>query len=79
MLRPDLCDYNGAYIVVKVKGVITVENTNDASKAIKIWLLRIINKLDTNNNKLDTNVFLPLKYLNNFWRSFNLPLNNCKI
>ena len=47
MLRPDLCDYNGAYIVVKVKGVITVENTNDASKAIKIWLLRIINKLDT--------------------------------
>lgn len=66
MLRPDLCDYNGAYIAVKVKGVITVENTNDASKAIKIWLLRIINKLDTNNNKLDTNVFLPLKYLNNF-------------
>ena len=66
MLRPDLCDYNGAYIVVKVKGVITVENTNDARKAIKIWLLRIINKLDTNNNKLDTNVFLPLKYLNNF-------------
>lgn len=66
MLRPDLCDYNGAYIVVKVKRVITVENTNDASKAIKIWLLRIINKLDTNNNKLDTNVFLPLKYLNNF-------------
>ena len=66
MLRPDLCDYNGAYIVVKVNRVITVENTNDASKAIKIWLLRIINKLDTNNNKLDTNVFLPLKYLNNF-------------
>ena len=66
MLRPDLCDYNGAYIVVKVKGVITVENTNDASKAIKIWLLRIMNKLDTNNNKLDTNFFLPLKYLNNF-------------
>ena len=31
-----------------------------------------------NNNALDK-VFAPLKYLSNFWRSFNLPLINCEI
>ena len=30
-------------------------------------------------NKLDVVVVVPLKYLSNFWRSFDLSLINCKI
>ena len=32
-----------------------------------------------NNNILDTEVVVPLKYLSNFWRSLDLPLTNCEI
>ena len=32
-----------------------------------------------NNNTLDAEVVVPLKYSSNFWRSLNLPLINCKI
>ena len=31
------------------------------------------------NNMLDTEVVIPLKYLSNFWRFLDLPLINCKI
>ena len=31
------------------------------------------------NNILDAEVVIPLKYLSNFWRSFDLPLINCEI
>ena len=33
MLRPDLCDYSDAYIVIE--GTITVTNPDDAKKSIK--------------------------------------------
>ena len=32
-----------------------------------------------NNNILRAEVAIPLKYLSNFWRSLDLPLNNCEI
>ena len=32
-----------------------------------------------NNNTLETEVVVPLKYLSNFWRFFNLQLVNCEI
>ena len=32
-----------------------------------------------NDNILNTEVVVPLKYLNNFWRSLDLPLINCKV
>ena len=163
MLRSDLCDYNGAYIFVKVKGIITVEGTNDANKRdknlsfknnakfrssiskINNTLIENAEDLDTvmlmnnflefsdnyfmtsgslsnyyrdevndnanevngdnyrldynkaitsqsfeyktkmtgstsgDNSTLDTKVVLPLKYWNNFCRSINLHLNNCRI
>ena len=31
------------------------------------------------NNTLDTEVIVPLKYFNNFWRSLDLPLFNSEI
>ena len=35
----------------------------------------------TNNNltKNDVKFVVPLKHLSNFWRSFNIPLINCKV
>ena len=32
-----------------------------------------------NNNILDAEVVVSLKYLSNFWRSLDLPLINCEI
>ena len=35
----------------------------------------------THNNltKNDVNIFAPLKYLSNFWKSLNMPLINCEV
>ena len=35
--------------------------------------------MPNNNNILDAEVVVPLKYLSNFWRSLDLPLINCEI
>ena len=32
-----------------------------------------------NNNTLDIETIVPLKYLSNFWRTLDLPLINCEI
>ena len=40
---------------------------------------KIIGCVLINNSALDKEVFAPLKYLSNFWRSLNLPLINCEI
>ena len=32
-----------------------------------------------NESRLNAEVVVPLKYLSNFWRSLDLPLNNCEI
>ena len=34
---------------------------------------------DNNLTKNDVNIFVPLKYLKNFWRSLYMPLINCEI
>ena len=39
----------------------------------------LIERTPTNNNTLDTEVAVPLKYLSNFWRSLDLPLINYEI
>ena len=58
-----------------------------------IWLLIILNHLNTqqllqkkpanvkDGNSLvkDTKMVAPLKYLNNFWRSLEMPFINCKV
>ena len=35
--------------------------------------------MPNNNNILDAEVVVPLKYLSNFWRSLDLPLISCEI
>ena len=40
---------------------------------------KLIGSVPNNNNILDTEVDVPLKYLINFWRSLDLSLINCKI
>ena len=40
---------------------------------------KIIGRTPNDNYILNTEVVVPLKYLSNFWKSFNLPLINCEI
>ena len=40
---------------------------------------KLVGIMPNNNNILDAEVVVPLKYLSNFWRYFNLPLINCEI
>ena len=39
----------------------------------------LIGRTPNNNSRLDAEVGVPLKYLNDFWRSLDLPLINCEI
>ena len=45
---------------------------------MKSTMLLII-RPPANNNRLDTEVFVPIKHLSNFCRSHNLPFINCEI
>ena len=53
-------------------------NKTITSKSFK-YKTKIIGKTLDNENKLNAEVLISLKYLSNFWRSFNLPLINCEI
>ena len=53
-------------------------NKTTASKSFE-YKTKIIGNMSNNNNILDTEVVIPLKYLSNFWTSLDLPLINCEI
>ena len=40
---------------------------------------KIIGSIPANNNRLNSEVVVPIHYLSNFWRSLDLPLINCEI
>ena len=40
---------------------------------------KIIGSTSNNNSRLNTEVIVPLKYLNNFKRSLDFPLINCEV
>ena len=40
---------------------------------------KVIGSTSNNNNILDIEVVVPLKYLSRFWRLLDLPLINCEI
>ena len=40
---------------------------------------KVIGNTPDESNALDTKVAVPLKRLNNFWRSLNLPVIDCEI
>ena len=55
-------------------------NNNKAIKSKSFeYKTKIIGSMPNNNNILDTEVLVSLKYLSNFWRSLDLPLINCEI
>ena len=52
-------------------------NKTTTSKSFE-YETNIIGRTPYNNNTLDTEVVVPLKYLSNFWRFLDLPLINCE-
>ena len=40
---------------------------------------KITGKTPNNDNKKDVEIMVPLKYLSNFWRTFEMPLINCEV
>ena len=55
-----------------------LNNKTITSKCFK-YKTKIIGSTSDNENRLNTEVVVPLKYLSNFWRSLDLALINCEI
>ena len=41
--------------------------------------IKITAKTPNNHNEKDVEIMVPLKYLNNFWRTLEMPLINCEV
>ena len=53
-------------------------NKTITSKSFE-YKTELIGRTPNNNNILDAEVVVPLKYLSNFWRFLDLPLINCEV
>ena len=51
---------------------------NDNAPSFK-YKANLIGNTETDRTKKRVKIAVPLKYLNNFWRSLELPLINCKV
>ena len=56
---------------------IKINNSKTTSKSFE-YKKKLIGRTPNNNNILDAEVVVPLKYLSNLWRSLDLPLMNCE-
>ena len=56
-----------------------INNSNTTSSKSFEYKTKIIGSTPNNNSRLDGEVVVPLKYLSNFCRSFDLPLINCEM
>ena len=54
-----------------------INNKTILSKSFE-YKTKLIGSMPNDNDTLDTEVVVPLKYFSNFWRSPDLPLINCK-
>ena len=55
-------------------------NNNKAIASISFaYKTKIMGRTPNDNNKLDTEVVVSLKYLSSFWRFISFPLINCEI
>ena len=54
------------------------KNKTTKSKSFK-HKTKIIGSTSANNSRLDVEAVVPLKYLNNFWKSLDLSLISCEI
>ena len=90
MIRSSLEDNNDAYILVK--GTITVTNKeaecaapNNRNKKVifKNWASFTDCIIQTgqieNDGTKDVQIMVSLKYLSNFWRTFEIPFINCEV
>ena len=41
--------------------------------------IKLTGKTPNNNNVKNVEIMVPLKYLSNFWRTLEMPLNNCEV
>ena len=57
----------------------TINNNKILTNKSFEYKTRLIVKTQNNNNILDAEVAVPLKYLSNFWRFLDLSLINCEI
>ena len=82
MLGSDLCDYSSAYFFVKgtINFLFDAANEHDKAQTDVVFKNNgtFRSRISKINNTL-IEVTIPLKYLCNFWRSFNLPLINFEI
>ena len=58
--------------------MINVNNSKTTSKSFE-YKAKVTGRTPDDNNTLDAEVVVPLKYLSNFWRFLNLSLINCEI
>ena len=56
-----------------------IDNSKTVTSRSFEYKTKIIGSTPTDKNTLDTEVVVPLKYLNNLWMSLDLPLANCEI
>ena len=54
-----------------------INNKTILSKSFE-YKTKLIGSMPNDNDTLDTEVVVPLKYFSNFWRSLDLPLINCE-
>ena len=56
-----------------------IKNNKTAASKFFEYKTKIIGSMPNNNNILDAEIIVPLKYLSNFWRSLDFPQINCEI
>ena len=52
---------------------------NNVNYSIEVYKTSITGKLEDTDRTKDVKIIAPLKYLNNFWRTLDVPLINCSI
>ena len=54
-------------------------NSNIADSESFKSKVKITGKTPVDRNKKNVEIFVPLKYLSNFWRTLEMPLINCEV
>ena len=87
MLMHNLIQYSDTYSETSgslwqyYKDEPTLDNNNiiDFPADSKNVSFKVQKKLQDRQETKDVEIMVPLKYLNNFWRTLEIPLNNCRI
>ena len=54
-------------------------NDNLTDSELFKFKIKITGKTPAAGNEKDVEIMVPLKYLSNFWRTLEMPLNNCEV